>query len=199
MTRFPSGGHNPVHPFDLYEYMDAPDDVLLCSGDLEDFGRFYDRYARTLLGFFQRRTGDPEVAADLTAETFAAALVARSRYRPQAGADGAGAWLFTIARHKLTDYLRRGHAEDRMRARLAMEPVPLGADDIELIRWLGEEVATQMVDELAEDQRDVIRAHVLDDQDYGEIARTRRLSEATVRKRVSRGLKVLRERAGGER
>ena len=178
--------------------MDAPpDDVLLASGDLEDFGRFYDRYARTLLGFFQRRTGDPEAAADLTAETFAAALVARSRYQPQAA--GAGAWLFTIARHKLTDYLRRGRAEGRMRARLAMEPVPLGAEDIEMIRWLGEEVATQMVDELPEDQRDVIRAHVLDDQGYAEIARSRHLSEATVRKRVSRGLRVLRERAGGNR
>jgi RNA polymerase sigma-70 factor (ECF subfamily) len=197
VAKSPSRGHNSIQPFDVYEYMDAPDDVLLCSGDLEDFGRFYDRYARTLLGFFQRRTGDPEVAADLTAETFAAALVARSRYRPQPA--GAGAWLFTIARHKLTDYLRRGHAEDRMRTRLAMEPVPLFDEDIEMIRWLGEEVATQMVDELPEDQRDVIRAHVLDDQGYAEIARTRRLSEETVRKRVSRGLKVLRERAGGNR
>ena len=173
------------------------DEALLMSGEPEDFGRFYDRYARTLLGFFQRRTGDPEVAADLTAETFAAALVARSRYRPQAA--GTGAWLFTIARHKLTDYLRRGRAEDRMRARLAMEPVPLGAEDVEMIRWLGEEVATQIVDELPEDQRDVIRAHVLDDQGYAEIARSRHLSEATVRKRVSRGLKVLRERVGGSR
>jgi RNA polymerase sigma factor (sigma-70 family) len=116
--------------------MDATDDALLTSGDLEDFGRFYDRYARTLLGFFQRRTGNPEVAADLTAETFAAALVARSRYQPREA--GAGAWLFAIAHRRLTDYRRRGRAEDRMRARLGMEPVPLGAEDVEMIRWLGE-------------------------------------------------------------
>ena len=57
------------------------DESLLLSGDLEDFGRFYDRYVRALLGFFQRRTGDPEAAADLTAETFAAALVARAALR----------------------------------------------------------------------------------------------------------------------
>ena len=126
--------------------MDETDDALLTSGDLEDFGRFYDRYARTLLGFFQRRTGDPEVAADLTAETFAAALVSRSRYRPSEAP--AAAWLFAIAQHKLTDYRRRGRAEDRMRAKLGMEPVPLGAEDAEMIRWLGEEVATQLVDEL---------------------------------------------------
>jgi hypothetical protein len=45
-------GHKPTSSFDGCEYMDETDDVLLTSGDLEDFGRFYDRYARTLLGFF---------------------------------------------------------------------------------------------------------------------------------------------------
>jgi len=34
---------------------------------------------------------------------------------------------------------------------------------------------------------------------YAEIARSERLSEATVRKRVSRGLGVLRDRVGGTR
>src|SRR5687768_11121517 len=97
------------------------DEALLLSADLEDFGRFYDRYVRSLLAFFQRRTGDPEAAADLTAETFAAAMVSRQRYRPQA--DTAAAWLFTIAQHKLADFHRRGAAEHRMRARLGMERV----------------------------------------------------------------------------
>ena len=93
------------------------------SGDLDDFGRFYDRYVSALLGFFQRRVRDPEAAADLTAETFAAAMVARKRYK--ARTDTAAAWLFAIAQHKLTDYRRRGSAEVRMRARLGMEPVPV--------------------------------------------------------------------------
>jgi RNA polymerase sigma factor (sigma-70 family) len=173
------------------------DEALLLSGDLEDFGVFYDRYVTALLSFFQRRTGDPEAAADLTAETFAAAMVSRRRYRPR-GATAAG-WLFAIAHHKLTDFRRRGSAETRMRARLGMEPVPLSAVDADLIRWLGDEVATQMVEELPAEQRDAIRAHVLEDRDYADIARSERLSEATVRKRVSRGLRVLRERTGGSR
>src|SRR5215207_5170463 len=95
------------------------DEALLLSGDLEDFGRFYDRYVRPLLAFFQRRVHDPEAAADLTAETFAAALVSR----PSFGGSSGAAWLFAIAHHKLTDYRRRGSAESRMRARLGMEPV----------------------------------------------------------------------------
>jgi len=173
------------------------DEALLLSGDLEDFGRFYDRYVRSLLAFFQRRTNDPEVAADLTAETFAAAMVARERYR--ARSETAAAWLFAIAHHKLTDYRRRGSTESRMRERLGMEPVPVSAEDADMIRWLGEDVATQMVADLPPDQRDAIRAHVLEDRDYAEIAHSRHLSEATVRKRVSRGLQVLRERVGGIR
>ena len=171
------------------------DEALLLSGDLEAFGLFYDRYVRALLAFFQRRTSNPEVAADLTAETFAAALVARSRYQPQNA--NAAAWLFAIAHHKLTDYRRRGRAEDRMRARLGMHAVPVETEDAELIRWLGEEVATQLVEELPEDQRDAVRAHVLEDRGYAEIAADERLPEATVRKRVSRGLRVLRDRVGG--
>ena len=86
-----------------------------------------------------------------------------------------------------------------MRARLGMLPVPVGDEDAEMIRWLGEDVAAQMVEELPEAQRDAIREHVLEDREYAEIASSRQLSEATVRKRVSRGLKVLRERAGGSR
>ena len=81
--------------------MAVSDDSLLVSMDAGDFGRFYDRHVRTMLGFFQRRTGDPEAAADLTAETFAAALAARGRFEPRA--TPAAAWLFAIAQHKLAD------------------------------------------------------------------------------------------------
>ncbi len=173
------------------------DEALLISGEPEDFGCFYDRYVRSLLAYFQRRTRDPEVAADLTAETFAAALAARGRF--QARAVPASVWLFAIAHHKLTDYFRRGSAEDRMRRKLGVERVPVGAEDADMIRMLGEEVAFQLVGELPPDQRDAVRAHVLEDRDYGDIARESVTSEATVRKRVSRGLSTLRARAGGDR
>jgi RNA polymerase sigma-70 factor (ECF subfamily) len=173
------------------------DEALLLSGDPEDFGRFYDRYVDAMLSYFQRRTHDPEVAADLTAETFAAALVARRRFK-RGGASPAG-WLFGIAQHKLADYWRHGHAEDRMRRRLGMEPVALGGDDAELVRWLGDDAAEQLVTELPADQRDAVRAHVLEDRDYADVARSSDVSEAVVRQRVSRGLRALRERVGGPR
>jgi RNA polymerase sigma-70 factor (ECF subfamily) len=173
------------------------DEDLLLSGDPEDFGRFYDRYVDMLLGYFARRVNDTEVAADLTAETFAAALVARKRFRR--ASTPAVAWLFGIAQHKLTDYRRRGAAEDRMRRRLGMERLPVGEDDRELITMLGRDAAWQLIDELPPDQREAVRAHVLDDRPYADIAVASDTSEAVVRKRVSRGLGALRQRMGARR
>jgi RNA polymerase sigma factor (sigma-70 family) len=173
------------------------DEDLLLSGDSEDFGLFYDRYVDMLLGYFARRVHDPELAADLTAETFAAALAARKRFRR--ASTPAIAWLFGIAQHKLTDYHRRGSAEDRMRRRLGMERLPVGEEDRELITMLGHDAAWQLIDELPPDQREAVRAHVLDDRTYADIAIAGQTSEAVVRKRVSRGLGALRQRMGARR
>src|SRR3954463_2711217 len=98
--------------------MSATDEELLSARDAASFECFYVRHVDALLGFFARRTRDPELAADLTAETFAAALAARRRYRPGKGA--ANAWLYGIALKKLADAQRRGYAESRARRRLGM-------------------------------------------------------------------------------
>ncbi len=46
----------------------------MSSADIEEL---YVAHARRIAGYLMRATGDAEVAADLTAETFAAALLAR--------------------------------------------------------------------------------------------------------------------------
>ena len=171
------------------------DEELLASHDTQAFGTFYDRHARTLLGYFVRRTGDPQVAADLTAETFASAIVAQERYVPT-GAP-ALAWLYAIAARRLADYQRRGAVERRMQRALAMERVPLSEQDAEMIRLLGDDAALAMLAELPRDQRDAVAAHVVDDRGYPELAEALGTSEAAVRQRVSRGLATLRRRRGG--
>jgi RNA polymerase sigma-70 factor (ECF subfamily) len=173
------------------------DEELLGSADPEAFGLFYDRHVHTMLGYFARRTRDPEAAADLTAETFAAALVARRRFRP--GPVPASAWLFGIAQHKLADYHRHGSAQDRALRKLGMQRPPVNADDAELIASLGRESAADMLSELPEDQRKAVAGHVIDDVGYPELAAAAGTSEAVVRKRVSRGLSSLRARIGVRR
>jgi RNA polymerase sigma factor (sigma-70 family) len=158
----------------------------------------YRRHARRLAGFFMRATGDAETAADLTAETFAAALAARKRYRPQRGTPAT--WLYGIASHKLNDWRRRGYAEDRARRRLRMERIELSEDDVREFEYLGAEVTVvDLLEELPGDQRSAVRARLVDERDYGEIAGAEGVSEAAIRQRVSRGLASLRRRTGGGR
>jgi len=173
------------------------DDQLLTAAarDRAAFTAFYRRYERAMLGFFLRRTGDAELAADLTAEVFAAVLLAAGRFR--SGGAPASAWLFGIARNKLTDSRRRGRVEDAARRRLGMAPVVLDDDDIRRIEDCTG--ADALLDSLPLDQRSAVRARVIDDRSYEEIAFELRCSEALVRKRVSRGLAALREQLGEER
>jgi RNA polymerase sigma-70 factor, ECF subfamily len=173
------------------------DEELLAGRDPASFELFYVRHVDGVLGFFARRTGDAELAADLTAETFAAALLGRRRFRPQTGA--ASAWLFGIAMNKLADAQRRGYAERRACRRLGMERLELSDEDIARIDSLGEESASALLELLGAEQREAIRAHVLEERSYAEIAARGRVSEAVVRKRVSRGLAAVRARMGARR
>jgi RNA polymerase sigma-70 factor (ECF subfamily) len=173
------------------------DEDLLASGDTESFGVFYDRHARTVLAYFARRTRDPQVAADLTAETFASAIAAQRRYR-QTGAP-ALAWLFKIASRRLADYERRGAVERRMRRTIAMRTPRLTPEDAAAIGVLADEAVGVLLAGLPAEQREAIAAHVIEERDYAELATAWQVSEAAVRQRVSRGLSALRRSHGGDR
>ena len=164
----------------------------------DEIEQLYREHARRLAGYMMRATGSAEVAADLTAETFAAALVARDRYRAELGAPST--WLYGIAAHKLGDWRRRGYAEDRARRRLGIERPALSEEDVaEFVRLADEVTVIDLLDELPPDQRTAVRARLLDDRAYGEIALAEGVSEAAIRQRVSRGLASLRQRIGGDR
>jgi RNA polymerase sigma factor (sigma-70 family) len=174
--------------------MASQDDELLtrfAQGDPDAFVAFYRRHLSAVLGFFLRRTGDPELTADLTAEVFAAALLAAERFRP--GEQPALAWLYGIAAHKLADSRRRGRVQDEARRRLGLDP--LAIDDAELARV--EEMADTGAAEsavlaLPPAQRDAVLARVVEERPYAEIADQMQCSELLVRQRVSRGLRSLR-------
>jgi RNA polymerase sigma factor (sigma-70 family) len=172
------------------------DEDLLSARDGASFELFYRRHAERMLGYFARRTRDAELSADLTAETFAAVLASRRRFSADQG--GASAWLFGIASKKLIDAQRRGYAERRARRRLGMERIELTDADIAQIEGLAGIEAGELIEVLVPDQRVAVQAHVVDERDYAEIAHDLDVSEAVVRKRVSRGLAALRHRMGAD-
>lgn len=179
--------------------MDLTDEQLL-RRDRAAFGVFYERHERSVLGFFGAVTRRPELAADLTAETFAAALDGVAGFDPERGS--ARMWLFGIARNVLANSARRGRVETAARRRIGLETLVLERHHVELIETLvaaeGDAIVAAWLAELPEDQAIALRARVLDERDYADIANDLRCSEAVVRQRVSRGLGRLRRRLGEE-
>jgi RNA polymerase sigma factor (sigma-70 family) len=173
-----------------------PDEVLLRAardGDGEAFGEFYKRRRALLLGYLRPRVLDAETAADLLGETFAAALLA-IRDTGRAIPEQPVAWLMTIARNKLIDSIRRGRVEQAARERLALAPLEIDDQDIARIEELAAstDVAGTLEQLLPADQHTALKARILDELEYAEIASNLRCSEAVVRKRVSRALRTLR-------
>jgi RNA polymerase sigma factor (sigma-70 family) len=68
------------------------------------FGALYDRYVQSIYRYLVSRLRDGEVAKDLTSQTFLTAFEAFPRYRHNGHFP---AWLFSIARSKLVDHLRK--------------------------------------------------------------------------------------------
>jgi RNA polymerase sigma factor (sigma-70 family) len=163
------------------------------AGEREAFGVLYERRHELVLAFLLKRTRNPEVAMDLMAETFAAALITLAD-RPPAIDGSAAAWLLTIARNAMVDSYRRGRVESAARQRLALEPVEISDSDIDQVLQLAAEtdLLIGLAAELPTDQFDALRARVLDERGYAEIAHQLQCSTAVVRKRVSRAIATLR-------
>lgn len=164
-----------------------------------EFTAFYRHFERPALGFFMNATGRADLAADLTAETFARALESITSFNPNQGR--ADQWLFGIARNVLRESYRHRRVEAAARQRLGLPQLILDDHAAETIARLtaGEHAAIVALAALPEEQQQAITARVVHERDYPEIAQELRCSEALVRQRVSRGLRTLRNRLAGER
>lgn len=168
-------------------------DALPLNAD--EISDLYARHARSLIAFFARRTYDPEVAVELMAETFAAVVADRRRFRGR-GEQEATAWLYAIARHRYSDWLRHARVERRALARLGLDPPQLTDAQLERIDELAGTAAlrsrvAEQLDALAPDHRAALQLRVVDERTYEEVAARLGVSEQTARARVSRALRAL--------
>jgi RNA polymerase sigma factor (sigma-70 family) len=158
------------------------------------FLRLYDQEAVAVLGFFARRTFDAEIAAELTAETWASAYAGWPRFRDRGA--GASPWLYRIARRNLGRYYRTGRIQARARQRLGLPERTVGTSDLERIEELidferlGRAVAGALT-KLSASEREAITLRVVEEREYPDVAKRLRCSEQAARARVSRALRRL--------
>jgi RNA polymerase sigma factor (sigma-70 family) len=146
----------------------------------DDVLRLFDEEAPRLRGWLRKETGDREVAMDLTAETFAQALISMSRHR---GGDET-AWLYGIARNLLAQYWRRARVEDRARRRLRLPARDWAAYE----EGDGPEIK---LDDLSREEREAVELRFSDDLPYDEVARRLSITPGAARMRVHRALRRL--------
>lgn len=168
----------------------------------ELLGALFDEHARDLVAYFESRTWSAVAAADLCAETFAAAVYLVDRFDADRGS--AGAWLWGIGRNQLRHFQRQGAVEARFRRRLAVHTPPVQSDESWLVDdRVDAERAVRgllaMIDTLSAPVAAAVRARVLDGLDYEEVARRCGCSVNAARVRVSRGLASLSSASLGHR
>ena len=170
--------------------------LAAASRDPEAFGELYDRYAGPAFGW-ARRAGLREAdALDLVAELFAKAWVSRRRFRPPGDGSAAG-WLYGIARNLVAAQRRRGRIDQAARRRLGM-PLAVESVDDTVVERVDAAATRRRLDvamgDLPAAQRAALEMRVVGELAYPELAARLDCTETTARKRVSLGLRFLRDR-----
>ena len=151
-----------------------------CNGDQAAVGELFRRHAPAIFAFLVRRTGDRELAEDLTSTVFLEAW--RKRREVRLSGDSALPWLYGVAVNCARNAGRSMRRHRGALARLTLERPP-AADDA-ASRQLADVLS--LLERLPEEQRDVILACAWTGLSYEEAALALGIPVGTVRSRLSR-------------
>jgi RNA polymerase sigma-70 factor (ECF subfamily) len=153
---------------------------------------WYEAHGGAVYNYLRFHVAEPDIAEDLTAETFLHVVRAADHFDPDRGS--AKAWILTVARNALADWRRR--------ARLR-QYVPIGnLHDLVFEapspeeRLLREEEVSRLMDgvaSLSPADRELIGLRYGSELDTAEMAAALGVAEGTVRTRMWRALGRLRE------
>ena len=168
--------------------MDDSVDVTAIGRDPDAFEAFYRTHLPWVRRFVARRVDDPDLAADLTADVFLAAVDSAAGYRTSRGAPRA--WLAGVARNVVAEQYRRRVRETRAHARVSGRAL-LDEQSAERIaeRIDGERLSRQLYRSLAGlpgNQRAVVELVAVDGLSLTEAADVLGISAGTARVRYHR-------------
>lgn len=142
-----------------------------------------------LRNFIRRRVADPRDAEDILQDVFHALVEANRLLMP---IDHVTAWLYRVARNRITDLFRARRTEP-----LEVEdllPSAAGGPEAEFARTLLLKALEQAIAELPVEQRDVFIAHELEGRSFKEMSAATGVSINTLLSRKRYAVLRLRER-----
>jgi RNA polymerase sigma factor (sigma-70 family) len=187
-----------VGPFDP-EY--ERDLVKRAQNDAEAFGEIFDAHYERIYSYALKRTGEGDVAADITAETFMKAMRGLPLFRWRG--IPLSAWLYRIAGNEINMYFRKGRYAALSLSKLMEEGFDPEAEDASSDTHLMEALlredrqAKEVYDQLRTlpaKYQEIIALRFFEDKTTPEIARILGKREGTVRSLLSRGLAMLKTR-----
>jgi RNA polymerase sigma-70 factor, ECF subfamily len=159
------------------------------QGSPTDIGLLYASYHQNIYRYVYYRTGDVQIAEDLTEDVFLKMIQALPTYR--IGAVPFVAWLYQIARNVSIDHYRRSAAHPAVQlSEMLTDPQEELSDLVEL-NVAGEDLARAM-SQLEETQRDVLLLRFIESLPIAQTALIMRKSEDAVKALQRRGLHQLR-------
>lgn len=173
-----------------------PNEVLrtpiLSPKQEEEFANFYEGYRDGILRFHTRVLRDPDVAEDLTQETFLRAMV---HWGALISEEKRRSWLYSIAFNAFIDFRRKQiHARnlgaENNQTLTAAQPFPSPEEVI--IQNESRSDWVRAINALPQAQRIAVALRYFGDASGAEIAERTNMSHVAVRVAVHRGIKKLR-------
>ena len=163
--------------------------AALADGDRAAAEALVDRTYRNVYALLCRLTRDPDLAADLTQETYRRAWAAIGSFD---GRSRFATWLYRIATNTFLNHVRRPHAVVPLDEELgATLPDGRPRQDDEVIAAESQERLRRAVLSLPDDLRFTVAARYWADAPVAEIAKADGISETAVRKRLKHALRLL--------
>jgi RNA polymerase sigma-70 factor (ECF subfamily) len=154
---------------------------------------FYREHVEAVQHFVARRVADRQLAADLTAEVFLAAIESAGSYRPGRGSPMA--WLYGVARNVVSGELRRSGRERRAVGRLGGQRVLDGDDQTRMDERLDAAARARelyrAMERLSDGERAVLELTALDGLTVAEAAGALGIQPIAARVRLHRARRTL--------
>lgn len=177
--------------------MDTRTDVGVITASLtapSSFAEIFERHFVSIHGYLARRVGTAG-ADDLAAEVFRIAFEQRSRFDPQC--DSAAPWLFGIATNLAARWFRSSARRDRAYERLFSRALGNHDEYSDADSRLDASTETRQLgvalDALADGDRDALLLYAWEHLKYDEIALALGIPVGTVRSRIFRARRIVRE------
>ncbi|MFZ5779129.1 MAG: sigma-70 family RNA polymerase sigma factor [Pseudomonadota bacterium] len=164
--------------------------------DRQAYARLYSYFAPRVTAFL-RKSGLPGNTAEEIAQEVMLAVWRKASYFDPSRA-GAATWIFTIARNRRIDHLRRSRVAVALETDLPEESEPPPSGEAFLLAAEREASVRAALETLSEEQAMVVRLSFFSEKPHSEIARELGLPLGTVKSRVRLALGRLRTLLAGQ-